>query len=217
MPKKLLGICSMFQKVWGNRKFFCIIGVSPFFVANFLSHSAEKNSWASLQCFGKYRVSKNFMHIRRVTIFRQNFSVSHCRKFLWRNLTVFEKKSGFEKISRKKSGGVSQFSVENIWSHMPKKHVDISWMFRKIWGNRKNLCMIVSITFFSQKFSVSQCRKLSWESLQCFEKFPVSKNFVHNTGYHVFSSKILCLTMPKSFVGIPSMFQKNSVIEKNYA
>ena len=97
---------------------------------------------------------------------------------------------------------------------MPQKLVGISSMFLKVWGNRKTLCMIGTITFFSQKFSVSQCRKLSWESLQCFEIFRESKNIMHNTCYHVFPSKILCLTLPKIFVGIPSMFQKNSGIRK---
>ena len=70
------------------------------------------------------------------------------------------------------------------------------------------------ITFFSRKLLVSQFQKFSWESLQCLEKFRVSKNFMHNTGYHVLPSKIPCLKVLKIFVGIPSMFQKNSGIEK---
>ena len=54
------------------------------------------------------------------------------------------------------------------------------------------------ITFFRRKFLVSQCRKNSWASLQCFRKFGVSKNFMHNRGYHNFPSKIFCLTVPKN-------------------
>ena len=39
-----------------------------------------------------------------------------------------------------------------------------------------------------QKFSVSQCRKISWASLQCFRNFWGNKKFMHNRGYHVFPS-----------------------------
>ena len=46
------------------------------------------------------------------------------------------------------------------------------------------------ITFFCRKFLVSQFRKHSWTSLRCFRKFGVSKNFMHNRGYHNFPSKL---------------------------
>ena len=46
----------------------------------------------------------------------------------------------------------------------------------------------------------------------------VSKSFMdENRGYHVFPSKIFGLTVPKTFVDIPSMFQKIWGIEKFYA
>ena len=76
-------------------------------------------------------------------------------------------------------------------------------------GCRKVLCILGSITFFRRKFLVSQCRNISWASLKCFRKFGVSKNFMHNRGYHNFPSKIFCLTVPKNFVSIPSMSQEN--------
>ena len=48
--------------------------------------------------------------------------------------------------------------------------------------------------------------------------FFVSKSFMdERVGYHVFPSKIFGLTVPKNFVGIPSMFQKIWSIEKFYA
>ena len=82
-------------------------------------------------------------------------------------------------------------------------------------GYRKILCIIGGITIFRRKFFVSQCRKISWASFQCFRKFGVSKNFKHNRGYHNFPSKIFCLTVQKNFVGILSMFQKFEV-SKNF-
>ena len=75
-------------------------------------------------------------------------------------------------------------------------------------GYRKILCIIGGITIFRRKFFVSQCRKISWTSLQCLRKFGVSKNFMHKRRYHKFPSKIFCLAVPKNFVGIPSMSQK---------
>ena len=68
-----------------------------------------------------------------------------------------------------------------------------------------------SITIFSRKFLVSQCQNISWASLQCSRKFGVSKNFMHNRGYHVFPSNNDGLTEPKKFADIASKFQKIGV------
>ena len=38
-----------------------------------------------------------------------------------------------------------------------------------------------SITIFGRKFLVSQWQNISWACLQCFRKFWVSKNFMHNS------------------------------------
>ena len=45
----------------------------------------------------------------------------------------------------------------------------------------------------------------------------VSQSFMDEEGYYVFPSKIFGFTVPKKIVIIPSMFQKNWGIEKNYA
>ena len=50
---------------------------------------------------------------------------------------------------------------------------------------------------------VSHFRKISWASPQCLKKFGVSRNFMHNKGYHKFPSKIFCLPVPKNFVNEP--------------
>ena len=90
-------------------------------------------------------------------------------------------------------GGISRFSVEIFMSHSAEK-------FRKgiLLFLRKNLVSKSYmdekgggvITFSRRKFLVSQHRENSWASLQCFRKFGVSKNFMHNRGYHNFPSKI---------------------------
>ena len=57
------------------------------------------------------------------------------------------------------------------------------------------------IKFFRLNFLVSQCRKISWASFQCFRNFGVSKNFLHDRGYHIFPSKVFGLTEPNYFIG----------------
>ena len=138
------------------------------------------------------------------------------RKPLQRNPSVFRKFSGIEKELWIR-GGISRFSVEIFMSHTAENFRGHPFNVLENLGYRKILCIIGGITIFRRKFFVSQCRKISWASLQCFRKFGVSKNFMHNRGYHNFPSKIFCLTVQKNFVGILSMFQKIWGIEKFYA
>ena len=60
------------------------------------------------------------------------------------------------------------------------------FLFRKVLRMKKG-----GITFFRRKILVSQCRKISWASLQCFRKIGASKNFMHNRGYTFFRRKFL--------------------------
>ena len=78
--------------------------------------------------------------------------------------------------------GVSRFSVENFWSHSAEKFRGHPFNVAENLGYRKILCIIGGITIFRRKFFVSQCRKISWTSFQCFRKSGVSKNFMHNRG-----------------------------------
>ena len=68
-------------------------------------------------------------------------------------------------------------------------------------GYRKSLCIIGGITIFRRKFFVSQCGKISWASFQCFRKFGVSKNFMHNRGITIFRRKFFVSQCRKIFVG----------------
>ena len=83
------------------------------------------------------------------------------------------------------------------------------WYRKKIMDKRGGGKGGGSITIFSRKVLVSQCQNISWASLQCFRKFGVSKNFMHNRGYHVFPSKNLDLTVPKNFVSESYCFREN--------
>ena len=103
-------------------------------------------------------------------------------------------------------------------SHSAQKfRKGILLFLRKFLVSRSFMDESGGITFFRRKFLVSQCRKISWASLQCFRKFGVTKNFMHNRRYHVFPAKIFCLTVPKNFVKEPFSVSLISGIKKFYA
>ena len=99
-------------------------------------------------------------------------------------------------------GGISQFSVEIFISQSSERfRKGILLFLVKFFGSNFFMDENGGITFFRLKFLVSQCRKFSWASLQCFRKFGVSKNSLLEKGYHNFPSKFFCLTVPKFFIG----------------
>ena len=72
--------------------------------------------------------------------------------------------------------------------------------------------------FSVKNFLSHSAEKFRKGILLFLRKFLLSKSFMdEKAGYHVFPSKIFGLTVPKNFVGIPSMFQKIWGIEKFYA
>ena len=132
--------------------------------------------------------------------------LSHCTKvFHW-----------YRKFSWIGGGGASRF-CRNFLSHRTetKSFVKEPFCFPEIlWYRKKFMDKRGHITIFSRNFYVSQCRKLSWASVQCLRKFGVSKNFMHNRGYHKFPSKIFCLTVPENFVKEPFSVSLISGIKK---
>ena len=105
----------------------------------------------------------------------------------------------------------------------------------------KLLCLTVPKHFVEEPFCVSESfryRKILWIRgeyhdflskiccltvpkknrkgiLQCFRKFLVwRKLWIRDGGYYIFPTKKFGLTVPKNFVDISSMFQKNWGIEK---
>ena len=106
---------------------------------------------------------------------------------------------------------MSQFSAENCLSHIAENFCKGILLFLRIF--------LVSKSFFGWNrgtyhiFNVGKIWSHSTEkfcehSFNVSEKIVVSENFMYKRVYHVFLSKILGLTVPDKFVGIPSMFQK---------
>ena len=177
---------------------------SRFGLKNFYLTEPKKLRQGTILCFRKFLVGNKFLWIRRGEVSR--FSVqkflSHCSKiFHWRTLWCFRKNLS-SKIFMHRRGGASRF-CRKMLSHITetKSFVKEPFCFPEIFSYRKKIMDKRGlITFFRRKFSVSQCRKNSWASLQCCTKFGVSKNFMHKRGYHNFPSKLFCLTVSNNFV-----------------
>ena len=172
-----MGIPSIFQKFWGIENFMHL-WVITIFRRKFSVSQCQKLLWASLQCFRKLEVSKNFMHNRGYHNFpSKKFCLTVPKNFV-RESYCFWENFWFQKVLEMRKR-VSRFSVEIFWSHSTEIFCDYP--------------------------------------LNLLENLGYRKLFMHNRGYHNFPSKYFCLTLPKKFVGIPSMFQNNWDIEKLYA
>ena len=191
-------------------------GISLNSVEKSLSHSANKIRRRTLLCFERNLVSKIFKQ-------RRGKASRFCRNFLSHRTetkSFVKEPLGFPEIFwyRKNlwiRGDISRFSVKILTSHSTENfRTAILLLLRKFLFSKSFIDEKGGITFFRRKFLVSQCRKISWASLQCFRKFGVSKNFRHNRGYHNFPSKIFCLTVPKNIVKEPFSVSLISGIKK---
>ena len=205
----------MFQKVWGIGKILCIIGGITCFRRKFFVSQCRKFRGHPFNVSESLRYRKILCIIGGITSFRRNFLSHSAERFCGHPFNV-SKSLGYRK-NFMHNRGYHMFPSKIFCLTVPKNFVGIPSMFQKSLGYRKNLCIIEGNTIFRRKLFVSQCRKILWASLQCFRKFGLSKIFMHNRGYFNFSSKTFCLTVPKNFVGVPSMFQKIWGIEKFYA
>ena len=184
------------------------------FCRNFLSHRTETENFVEEPfCFPEiFWYRKNLWIRGGISRFLVEIFMSHSAENFRKGI-LFLRKFLVSKVLWMKRG-VSRFSVENFWSHSAEKFRGHPFNGSENLGYRKILCIIGGITIFRRKFFVSQCRKISWASLQCFRKFGVSKNFMHNRGYHKFPSKFFCLTVPKNFVKEPFSVSLISGIKK---
>ena len=198
----------LFRKNSGIENFQAKEGGSFTVLSNFfLSHRTEKTSPGNHSMFQKISGREKYFMNKRGGYheFPSKF-LSHCTEiFHWRTLWCFRKILLSKIFKHRRGRGIPPGFVELFCLTGQKRKPfckgeepfcfpEIFW-YRKKFMEKRGL-----ITFFRRNFLVSQCRKISWASLQCFRKFGVSKNFMHNRGYHNFPSKIFSLTGPKNFV-----------------
>ena len=92
----------------------------------------------------------------------------------------FRKKSGMEKNYVKKGRGkVSMFSEQFFPQSSETIRMGDPSMVLKVSSIGKMVDKRRGFTFLRVKLFVSQRRKVSWGSLQCFKKIGVSNNFMH--------------------------------------
>ena len=191
----------------------------------------------------KFRASQNFMHKKGISLNSVEKSLYHStEKFRRRTLLCFERILGeaftkilshrtektspwnhsvFQKISDIEKnlwirGGLSRFSVEIFMSHSAENfRKGILQFVRKFLVSKSFMDEKGGITFFRRNILVSQCRKNSWASLQCFRKFGVSKNFMHTGRYHFFRRKFLVSQCRKNSWASLQCFRKFGV-SKNF-
>ena len=164
-------------------------------------------TWVFLKCFRKFRVSKNFMQNKGVTIFRPKLVFSLFRKFLWTNPTVFEKVSGFEKFLRLKKGTYHTFPLKNFCLSVPKKIVSVLQCFKKFGVPKKVMHIRGYQVFLSKIFSLTLPKIFVNESYCFWEKFSFQKDFTDEKGvYHIFPSRNFGLREPKRFMSIHATF-----------
>ena len=128
VPKNFVGIPSMFQKVWGIGKIFCIIGGITSFRRNFLSHNAEKFRGHTFNVSENLGYRKILCIIGGITSFRRKIFVSQCWKISWASLQCFRKFGVSEKFMHNR--GYHKFPSK-FFSHSFQTFVGISSMFQK--------------------------------------------------------------------------------------
>ena len=172
-----------------SRKFFHLTG-------------PKKRRQGTILCFRKFLVGKNILWIRGGGYHDcPSKFLSHCTEiFHWGTLWCFRKFLS-SKIFMHSRGGITVLSKLFVSQDRNEKFCKGTLLFS---GNflvsKKFKDKRVHITIFNQNFYVSQCRRISWTSLQCFRKFGASKNFMHTREYHNLPSKIFCLTVAKNIV-----------------
>ena len=149
--------------------------------------------------------------------FFQNFQVWEWRKKTWTSLQCFRK----VRVSKifMHIRGVTLFPGKIVCHTVPKVYVKESYCF---WENFRSRKVFTDekeggrIQFLRRKNMVSQCRQISWASLQGFRKIVLSGKFEQNRGITFFCQKYQVWECQK-IVDIASMFQKFLGFEKFYA
>ena len=119
---------TVFEKIFGFKKFYGWKGGITFFRRKFLVSQCRKISWASFNVSGNLGYRKILCILGGITFLRRKFLVSLCRKFSWASFNCFIK-----------------FGVSKNFMHSRVYHVFPS----KIFG------LTVPKNFVKEPFSVS--------------------------------------------------------------
>ena len=191
----------------------------------------EKFRRANRMCLRKFRVSKNFMPKRGISRFsiKKNCCLT-VPKILRRGTLLCFRNFLVSKKLMDKRGEVRRdyhdFPSKNVCLTVPRNLVGETFSVSLISGIERFYASEIYLTILFRNFFCLSAEKFRRGTfLICVsEKIWYRKKIMDKRGggegrreYHDFQSKIFGLTVPKYFVGIPSMFQKIWGIEKFYA
>ena len=153
-------------------------GVSRLFVQTFLSHSTEKFRWGTLRWIRKFRVAKNFMQKKEISLNSVEKSSSHSAdKIRRRTLLCFERIL-VSKIFKQRSGEASRFCRKFFYLRGPKKlRQGTILCFRKFLVGKNILWIRGKVSRFSVEVFVSLYRNISFENTLVFQKTSFIENF----------------------------------------
>ena len=155
-------------------------GVSRLFVQNFSSHCTEKFRWGTLRWIRKFRVAKNFMHKKEISLNSVEKSLSHSAdKIRRRTLLCFERIL-VSKIFKQRRGEASRFCRKIFYLTGPKnlRHGTIL-CFRNFLVEKYILWIRGGggVSRFSVEVFVSLYRNISLENTLVFQKNSFIENF----------------------------------------
>ena len=207
------GFLLFFGKFLVSKSFMDEKARITFLLLKFLVSQCREISWASPQCFRQIGILKNSMHTRGYHVFASKLF----------GLTVPQNFVGIPSIFQKSWGIGNFYALMGYHNFLSKSCVSqcrkLLWAslqcFRNL-GYRKILCNMGGITIFRRNIFVSQCRKIFGASLQCFRKFEVSKNFMHNRGYHNFSVEKFLSHSSQNFRKGNLLFLRKFLLSKSF-
>ena len=147
-----------------------------------------------------------------ITFFVEKFLSHSTKMFHWRTLRCFSE-IVLSKIFKHKRGGASRLCRIFLSHRAETKSFPENFWYRKKFMDEKG-----HITISVEIFMSHSAKNFRQEILLLLRNFLVSKSFIdEKAGYLSFPSKNFGLTVPKKFVGIPSMYRKIWSIKKFHA
>ena len=166
-----------------------------------MSRSTEKFRWGTFSA-SKFRVAKNFMHKKGISLDSVEKSLSHSADIIRRRTLLCFERILVSKTFKHRRGEASRFCrklfhLKGLKKTSPGNHS----VFQKISGSKK--CFMDKggggYHDFPSNF-FSHCTEIfRWRTLGCFRKILLSKIFVHSRGHHGFV-ETFCLTRAKRIV-----------------
>ena len=147
-----------------------------------LVSQCRKSSLASLQCIGKFGVSKNFMQIRGYNVFPSKiFGLTVPKKFVGEHFGVTEN-FGYRKVLCFREGGYHVSPSKTFVTHTKKLRCGTLRCLRKSrvlqnFMHKKGTSPNSAEKFLSHSANINRRR-----TLLCFEKILVSKTFKNRRG-----------------------------------